>query len=170
MSCLWLIVRNEMSDARVFACPNDGDAMIDDSDTPESWWSFQTLTAVSYSYQNQLGRIMTEGSMSARIAIMADKSPFRPEVVEEPTGSDAEKEKYEWNSPNHDWRGQNVLYGDGHVEFTTDPMCGHSRNNIWIKEEWDNDNKEWEGAGHEDPTAETNESLEDSRDSWLVPG
>jgi len=167
LSCLWLIVRNGMSDTRVFVCPNDSNGQIDDTEQPESWWSFQTLNSVSYSYQNQLGRVMTEGSMSARIAIMADKSPFRADVIEEPTGADAEKEKYEWNSPNHGWTGQNVLYGDGHVEFTEEPTCGYSKNNIWVKESWDSTTKEWT---IEDETNENNtDTIVDSRDTWLVP-
>jgi len=156
-----------MSDSRVFTCPNDPSQDTDDTKQPDSWWSFQRLTNVSYSYQNQLGRVMSEGSLSARIAIMADKSPLREDVIETPTGADADKDEWLWKSPNHEWTGQNVLYVDGHVEWTVDPTCGYAENNIWIKETWDSDAKEWEeqDAGGRDTQA----MIEDSRDSWLVP-
>jgi len=35
------------------------------------------------------------------------------------------------NSPNHNFKGQNVLYLDGHVEWTLHPYCGVGYDNIW---------------------------------------
>jgi hypothetical protein len=35
------------------------------------------------------------------------------------------------NSRNHDQAGQNVLYGDMHVEFRTTPYCGVDGDNIY---------------------------------------
>jgi prepilin-type processing-associated H-X9-DG protein len=35
------------------------------------------------------------------------------------------------NSTNHEQDGQNVLYGDGHVEFQNNPFCGTQRDNIY---------------------------------------
>lgn len=35
------------------------------------------------------------------------------------------------NSPNHDCDGQNVLYGDGHVDWSATPWCGVSNDNIY---------------------------------------
>ena len=37
------------------------------------------------------------------------------------------------NSNNHDEDGQNVLYGDGHVEFTQNPFVGVQRDNIFAR-------------------------------------
>lgn len=34
------------------------------------------------------------------------------------------------NSPNHKYKGQNVLYADSHVEFQTTPYCGMMRDDI----------------------------------------
>jgi len=39
---------------------------------------------------------------------------------------------WELNSPNHKFKGQNVLYLDGHVEWKTDPYCGTQYDNIWL--------------------------------------
>jgi len=35
------------------------------------------------------------------------------------------------NSNNHDEDGQNVLYGDGHVEWQQNPFVGPNRDNIY---------------------------------------
>jgi prepilin-type N-terminal cleavage/methylation domain-containing protein/prepilin-type processing-associated H-X9-DG protein len=38
---------------------------------------------------------------------------------------------FELNSPNHNWKGQNVLYLDGHVDWKEHPYCGPVYDNIW---------------------------------------
>jgi len=45
---------------------------------------------------------------------------------------DGIKDAWEMNSPNHKFKGQNVLYLDGHVEWRTNPYCGTQYDNIWI--------------------------------------
>jgi prepilin-type processing-associated H-X9-DG protein len=40
---------------------------------------------------------------------------------------------WELNSPNHGFKGQHVLYLDGHVEWRTDPYCGTNYDNIWLR-------------------------------------
>jgi len=35
------------------------------------------------------------------------------------------------NSLNHDQDGQNVLYGDGHADWETNPYCGTQHDNIF---------------------------------------
>ena len=170
LHCLWLIVRDGMSDPRVFVCPRDSNVSEDDVEEvgQDSWWDFERLTHCSYSYQNQLGRAMTEGSAYPSVPIMADKSPGRPDVNDKPSGPEGRKPWYLWNSPNHDWKGQNVLYGDGHVEWTTEPTCGHDGNNIWIKETWNPATRTWAPDG---PTKydRYGEGLSHRRDTWLVP-
>jgi prepilin-type processing-associated H-X9-DG protein len=44
---------------------------------------------------------------------------------------------WELNSPNHAFRGQNVLYLDGHVEWRDDPYCGPMYDNIWLRRRTD---------------------------------
>ena len=41
---------------------------------------------------------------------------------------------WEANSPNHDFKGQNVLYADGHVEWQDHPYCGVRWDNIWTSQ------------------------------------
>lgn len=40
---------------------------------------------------------------------------------------------WQLNSPNHNFKGQNVLYLDGHVEWRVHPYCGPNYDNIWLK-------------------------------------
>lgn len=42
------------------------------------------------------------------------------------------KGAWQLNSPNHKFKGQNVLYLDGHVEFKEHPYCGTKFDNIWL--------------------------------------
>ena len=49
--------------------------------------------------------------------------------VDQPDGV---KGPWELNSPNHKFKGQNVLYLDGHVAWATTPYCGTKYDNIWI--------------------------------------
>ena len=37
------------------------------------------------------------------------------------------------NSPKHQAAGQNVLYGDGHVDFVQNPFVGTQRDNIYTQ-------------------------------------
>jgi prepilin-type N-terminal cleavage/methylation domain-containing protein/prepilin-type processing-associated H-X9-DG protein len=46
--------------------------------------------------------------------------------------TDGVKGPWELNSPNHKFKGQNVLYLDGHVAWQTNPYCGTKYDNIWI--------------------------------------
>lgn len=39
---------------------------------------------------------------------------------------------WQLNSPNHGFKGQNVLYLDGHVEWKEHPYCGPMFDNIWM--------------------------------------
>jgi len=80
------------------------------------------------------------------------------------------------NSPNHAFQGQNVLYLDGHVEWTIHPYCGLGYDNIWTKlpdgvdtsinpSEW----SEVETLAEDNYDGTTELPSGDMRDSFLVP-
>lgn len=105
----------------------------------------------------------TSAAMSTQLAVAADASPLRRDIwsgnpgggvpigatnkklAEKPTfvASDETepwREKagpirlpWELNSPNHEFKGQNVLYLDGHVEWKDHPYCGTRFDNIWLR-------------------------------------
>ena len=166
--CLWMLVRDGSCTPGVFVCPSDPLGFEDEKTSePKDWWDFESLLNVSYSYQNQLGRTSTD-NLSADIPIAADKSPWRPDVKDEwPTGSEEGDDRSAFNSPNHKWDGQNVLYGDAHVEWEANPTCGYSNNNIWKQEKWNNTDKAWEDG--DDDYESKDGQIVDRRDSWLVP-
>jgi prepilin-type processing-associated H-X9-DG protein len=61
--------------------------------------------------------------LAAGAAVMADKGPG---PVSSPPAADAPPlEMRRANSNNHGGAGQNVLYGDGHVDFQRTPYCGY---------------------------------------------
>jgi prepilin-type N-terminal cleavage/methylation domain-containing protein/prepilin-type processing-associated H-X9-DG protein len=63
-------------------------------------------------------------------AIAADMNPGvagginPPNAVTAPTHTSGSKDMARGNSNNHNNAGQNVLYADGHVSWTTSPFCG----------------------------------------------
>ncbi len=44
---------------------------------------------------------------------------------------------WELNSPNHQFKGTNILYLDGHVEWQEHPYCGPNWDNIWLRRRTD---------------------------------
>jgi prepilin-type N-terminal cleavage/methylation domain-containing protein len=175
LHCLWMLIRDESCVEASFHCPSDEEVTKTRTVSPKRWWNFQSLTDCSYSYQNQLRRT-TKNNVSAEVALAADKSPRRSDVRHRyppDADSDCDAEWYTWNSPNHGWEGQNVLYGDGRVEWQDSPNCGKNVNNIWIPERWDNtktDQIKWM-ATVDAATAYTayTSHLTDPSDSCLVP-
>jgi prepilin-type N-terminal cleavage/methylation domain-containing protein/prepilin-type processing-associated H-X9-DG protein len=68
---------------------------------------------------------------------MLEEKPKFEEDTEEPRQwnlafPDGITEAYELNSPNHKFKGQNVLYLDGHVEWRANPYAGTQYDNIWL--------------------------------------
>ena len=164
-SCLWLLVREGKTQPGVFVCPSD-EAEEASTLSAQTWWSFESLHNCSYSYQNQLGRNTTD-RVEAAVVVLADRSPLRADVTGQPPDAMKDKPRWQWNSPNHKWRGQYCLFGDGHVEFATSPEAGYEDNNIWIRDTWDSTAKKWTP----DPDSYENfkSTITDPRDSFLVP-
>jgi len=73
-------------------------------------------------------------SMSAEFAVAADINPGvvgAGDNVLAPTSTSSSKDMKLANSNNHDGDGQNVLFGDGHVEFVQNPFVGVQRDNVY---------------------------------------
>jgi hypothetical protein len=92
--------------------------------------NFPGMDYVSYSFQDMYAgpdALMTgwKWNLAIRsdVAIAADLNPGGKAVSAVKPNSPA-KDLAAANSPNHARAGQNVLYGDGTVEFRTTPFCG----------------------------------------------
>ena len=88
--------------------------------------------------------------VKAGFAVAADKN-FGDEGMLKLTSDSAPAQFAEHgNSDNHNRDGQNVLFGDMHVEFCTTPFCGIDLDNIYT---FGHSGKESGGAGISGPPA-----------------
>ena len=80
---------------------------------------------------------MVQG-LEPTFAVAADINPGttgnsgNDNVLAPNTSSSGQSMRY-GNSNNHGKDGQNVLYGDGHVEFQNNPFCGTNGDNIYTR-------------------------------------
>ena len=187
---LFLLIRNQDITSAVFTCPSSiaepwdfgGGAL-----TAQNWTNFNGVAGVklnlSYSYQVPFpsGNAVSRGfklnnSASADFAVLADINPGKtiqgatngakdPTLVATNSATSAMRGA---NSANHDQEGENVLYGDGHVDFVTNPFVGQGRDNIYTYRTTDITSA---GPGNIGLTATTggNNSPWDGGDSILLP-
>jgi prepilin-type processing-associated H-X9-DG protein len=208
---LWALAKAGLvENPSVFVCPKSGhkpDVSVRDV-TMSPCRDFQSAANVSYSYQNTFqggskvvqenqGGYVLSTAASPNMAIMADANPQRTDVKKSAEDYLAEKPSYEtsgwgkidgiWdlNSPNHKFKGQNVLYLDGHVEWVAHPFAGQNYDNIWTAQVgnlvWDTTTKPGQSPDSTDVTtleAYTNPKSYDGTsalkpgnryDSFLVP-
>ncbi|ODS31630.1 MAG: hypothetical protein SCARUB_03236, partial [Candidatus Scalindua rubra] len=109
MRGLNLLYNAYVSDNRVFNCPSDTTV----TDATSAGMSASTIggTEAFTSTQSSYGydRSHTQAN-DADVALAADRPPGTPSATA--------------NSANHNARGQNVVYVDGHVEFVNSPLAG----------------------------------------------
>ncbi len=154
-AALFLLLRTQEITPEVFTCPSSNAEKWDfggGSNTALNWVNWQTTAGLqkglSYSYQNPYpdstavsGGFKLNNSISAEFAVASDINPgigttygggTNDNVLAVVSTSSA-KDMKQGNSNNHDEDGQNVLYGDGHVEFQSNPFCGVQRDNIYAR-------------------------------------
>jgi prepilin-type N-terminal cleavage/methylation domain-containing protein/prepilin-type processing-associated H-X9-DG protein len=144
----WLLIRTGIAEAPgLFVCPSAGHLPDESVADFATVWDFKGPENVSYSYQNVLGPYVLTDSVGGNLAVAADANPQRADfekAVAQRLAANPRFERSEWgainasspwelNSPNHAFRGQNVLYGDGHVEWRDHPYCGRQFDNIWVR-------------------------------------
>jgi prepilin-type N-terminal cleavage/methylation domain-containing protein/prepilin-type processing-associated H-X9-DG protein len=148
---LFLLLRTQDLVPEVFTCPSSNAEKFDYGGQGASALSFTNWIGqagvkknVSYSYQNPYPTTTATGngfklnnSITAEFAVMSDINPGEGAT---PTATDSvtnvlstasARDTRKGNSSNHDKDGQNVLYGDGHVEFQQSPFVGVGRDNIF---------------------------------------
>ena len=152
---LFLLLRTQDITTEVFNCPSSAAERWDyggGTNTALNWSNWNGTDGVrrnlSYSYQNPFpnsnalsGGFKLNNSIGAEFAVAADINPGQTggtdtggsndNVLAVSTSSSA-RDMRQGNSNNHDEDGQNVLFGDGHVEFVQNPFVGVQRDNIYV--------------------------------------
>jgi len=159
-SALFLLLRTQDITTDVFICPSsNGDRyFVTSGISIQNYTNWNTAgvsnginTSLSYSYQNPYGNSSAvqngfafNDSIGADFALMSDINPGTS--VPLPSGVAAASAgpvnvtytssgniQRTGNSINHDQDGQNVLYADGHVDWTTSIWVGSGQDNIFTR-------------------------------------
>ena len=150
----YLLVREADVSPASFICKESSQKAFENKTEHDLWelWDFgpEPYKHVSYALQNPFGKFPASYAESASklgAAIAADMSPWFKvgDIVPHASGglapqlidpADAATHTL-GNSLNHGGEGQNVLFGDGHVEFVRSPNVGVDNDNIYTY--WSNE-------------------------------
>lgn len=143
-AALFLLMRTQDITSEVFVCPSTGLERFEFGGGRRNalhwtnWPGNEGLRKhLSYSYQNPYPSVDAIGkgfklnnAISAAFAVASDMNPGGEALLKLLPHSPAHQQR-EGNSFNHDRDGQNILYGDGHVEFFNNPFAGVQGDNIF---------------------------------------
>jgi prepilin-type processing-associated H-X9-DG protein len=147
-AALYLLNKYEYAAPGIFVCPgsNKKEMLFKDSpavragkakplaDAPKARSNFPGMEYLGYSIQNPYpsksaiatGFKWNIMGVNQSYALVADLNPGG-KAVRAARRDWTAKQMQDANSPNHLRAGQNILYGDGHVEFQTTPFAGPVR-------------------------------------------
>jgi prepilin-type processing-associated H-X9-DG protein len=122
---IYLLVQGGYVKLSSFVCPGSKHGRIVDINASQmrAYKDFPERSCVTYSFQINCRRI-GNGQLICQKVVMADCNPLFEELpgdFSKPFKVQVDKESLKLNSSNHSFfgcrRGQNVLFGDGHVRF-----------------------------------------------------
>ena len=127
-AALFLLVRLRHARPEVFQCPAAGGSPFQ---VGADMRDFPTPRSIGYSYQFSIGRAIRRSDpaiagVTDQYAIASDENPVFPDGLFKPERLNCTV------SDNHPDGGQNVLYLDGHVQWTDRCDVGVAGNNIWL--------------------------------------
>lgn len=118
---LFVLVRGRYADLEQLACPGNEHAPTSIEDPEARDWS--SLREVSYSYRLP-SRIGVPAAVAPSQIVLADRSPVVLHIAKREAMIPEER------SPNHGFKGQHVLRGDGSSTWENSPVIGGD--NIWL--------------------------------------
>jgi len=142
-AALFLLLRTQDITSEVFTCPSSNaekDTYGGGTNAPINRSNFTSSKNLSYSYENPYPGTSAIGAgfklnnaIGAEFAVAADMNPgtTNGDNVGSPSSTSSAKDMKLANTNNHDKDGQNILYGDGHVAWESNPFVGVNRDNIY---------------------------------------
>jgi prepilin-type N-terminal cleavage/methylation domain-containing protein/prepilin-type processing-associated H-X9-DG protein len=144
-AAIFLLIRTQDITPEVFICPSSNAVRENfggGSNSAESRSNFTKLPDnLSYSIANPYPEQAAIDSgyryttlNGAEFALGADLNPGKQGTTYDvtlPSPTSSSREMQQANSSNHSGNGENVLFGDGHVDFNLNPFCGVKRDNVY---------------------------------------
>ena len=139
-AAMYLLIRNLNVQTQSFICPeaslrepldigrNGENANIHSNFPSEKFLSYSMANPYPSPAATKLG-YQWNTTFTSEFALVADMNPGTPELWKLTTQS-SHREMQAGNSLNH-FTGQNILYGDLHVEFQQSPFAGTQMDNIY---------------------------------------
>jgi prepilin-type processing-associated H-X9-DG protein len=142
---IYLLVKNDYVKLHDFVCPGSkrGKILQLSPSQMRAYKDFPDRSCVTYSFQ--VGSLaMGNGKLFFRMVLMADRNPLFEELPKDFSKSfklRLDRRLLTLNSSNHNYfgdrRGQNVLFGDGHVQFVRTRDIGISKDDIFTLQDTD---------------------------------
>ncbi|HEV7298998.1 MAG TPA: hypothetical protein VGN72_06490 [Tepidisphaeraceae bacterium] len=135
-AALYLLPRTLDMGTEVFTCPSSQEMKFSPKDTIANYSNFPSQKHLSFALANPYPTTVADAkgykwdaTLGPEFAVVADMGPGvdMSTLTQKSSQNDVRKA----NSTNHDRDGQNVLFGDGHVEFTSTPLVGVNKDNIY---------------------------------------
>ena len=152
-AAMFLLLRENLLTPQVFMCPSAGSGVRADdfgaadvaqtSVDPRQHSNFQDTTGAgncrfSYSIQNPYpaaGAVQQgwtwSSELDATYVVAADINPGVAQGIWAGVTQASDAASLHLNSPNHKFKGQNVLFADAHVDFQATPYCGMLRDDVY---------------------------------------
>ena len=137
---IYLLVKGGYVELSNYVCPGykgEKPVKLDDSQIKANK-DFPSRRYVTYSFQIRCSRVES-GKLLCRKVIMADWNPLFEELPKEFSrrGLYLTRNLLTLNSSNHNRRGQNVMFGDGCVEFLKTRFIGIAKDDIFTLQDTD---------------------------------
>ncbi|MBI1373406.1 MAG: hypothetical protein GC159_11810 [Phycisphaera sp.] len=143
-ACLWMMVRAGMTGTKSYVCPSTTDKPDDFKFTATGstggvdlkyTFDFLERSNLSYSVINPYSTVngpQWTADVNPAWVLMADNNANdHLDRHRSSAAAPAADVEHMENSPNHNYDGQNLLFGDAHVSYAQDPYQGPSNDNVF---------------------------------------
>jgi prepilin-type N-terminal cleavage/methylation domain-containing protein len=135
LACLWILTMQKQAPPKMFLCKSDRSvvtpaSMVDNQGHfyPMVQDHYQFSYSIEYPWAGVGTSPNWRNHMKSDVPMMCDMAPLSGDNKKDTTGAHGNGAA---NSENHDGKGQNVAYGDNHVEFQDKPYVSSSQDNMF---------------------------------------